>query len=113
MKYARLCHTLANQEIIVVIATISMFKEVYGWNRENLPGYFEVYLKVPIEVLRRRDSKGIYKRFDAGEIANVAGLDLEVDEPLNSELVFEYEKDRSVELMTDILIKKLQEKNII
>jgi hypothetical protein len=24
----------------------SMFDEVYAWNRENLPNYFEVYLKV-------------------------------------------------------------------
>ena len=58
-----------------------MFREVHTWNRTHLPGYFEAYLKVPIEELRRRDSKGIYSRFDAGKLKNVAGLDLNVDEP--------------------------------
>ena len=110
MQYAHLCRILVKQEIIVVIATISMFKEIHAWNRKNLPGYFEVYLKVPIEELRRRDPKDIYKRFDAGEIDNVAGLDLEIDEPLNPDLVFEYEKNRSLDSMVGILINKLQEK---
>jgi adenylylsulfate kinase-like enzyme len=48
MQYARLCRVLAEQGVTVVIATISLFKEVHAWNRENLPGYFEVYLKVPV-----------------------------------------------------------------
>jgi adenylylsulfate kinase len=80
-QYAHLCQVIANQGITVVIATISLFREIHEWNRENLPGYFEVYLKVPVEELRRRDPKGIYRRFDAGELVDVAGLDLAIDEP--------------------------------
>ena len=64
MQYAHLCKILSMQGFTVVISTISMFREVHTWNRTHLPGYFEVYLKVPIEELRRRDSKGIYSRFD-------------------------------------------------
>ena len=62
MKYAKLCRLIARQGVIVVCSTISMFKEVYLWNRENQPSYFEVYLKVPLSELRKRDPKGIYKR---------------------------------------------------
>jgi cytidine diphosphoramidate kinase len=90
MQYAHLCRVIANQGPTVVIATISLFKEVHAWNRENLPGYFEVYLKVPVEELRRRDPKGIYRRFDAGTLTNVAGLDLQVDEPDCADLVVEF-----------------------
>lgn len=79
-QYAHLCRIIANQGLTVVIATISLFKEVHSWNRKQLPNYFEVYLKVPVEELRRRDPKGIYRRFDAGELSQVAGLDLHVDE---------------------------------
>ena len=32
-----------------VVATISLFKEVHAWNRANLQGYFEVYLRVSLE----------------------------------------------------------------
>ena len=76
MQYAKLCKLIADQSVTVVCSTISMFEEVHSWNRKNQPSYFEVYLKVPLSELRKRDPKGIYKRFDSGELKNVAGLDL-------------------------------------
>ena len=48
MQYSHLCHIIAEQGVTLVIATISMFKEVHKWNRDNLPNYFEVLLKVPL-----------------------------------------------------------------
>ena len=89
-QYARLARMIAVQGVTVVVGTVALFKEIHSWNRENQPGYFEVYLKVPIEELRRRDPKSIYKRYDAGELTNVAGLDLTVDEPLNSDVTIEF-----------------------
>lgn len=96
MQYSRLCGVLASQGFTVVIATISLFREVHAWNRANLPNYFEVYLKVPEEELRRRDPKHIYQRFDAGELTNVAGLDLPVDEPEAADWIVEYNHKVSV-----------------
>ena len=64
LKYAHICKILSSQGFTVVIATISMFREVYAWNRANLPNYFEVYLKVPLEELRLRDPKKIYQRYN-------------------------------------------------
>jgi len=90
MQYSHLCKLLVNQGITVVIATISLFHEVHAWNRANLPGYFEVYIKVPIEELRRRDPKGIYKSFDIGDLTHIAGLDLTIEEPLHPDLLLEY-----------------------
>jgi len=49
MRNARMCRMLAEQGADVVCATISLFHEVQRWNRENIPGYREVYLRVPIE----------------------------------------------------------------
>ena len=91
LKYALLCKHLSLQGFTVIIATISMFEEVYTWNRNNLPNYFEVYLKVPLKELRTRDPKSIYRRYDKGTISNVAGLDLVVDEPHGSDLVLDFE----------------------
>ena len=101
---------MAKQGMTVVIATISLFGEVLAWNRENLPGYFEVYLKVPVEELRRRDPKGIYRRFDAGELANVTGLDLSFDEPEAADLIFEFLPGQTVDAMADELINRLTER---
>lgn len=103
MQYAHLCRIIALQGLTVVIATISLFREVHMWNRDNLPGYFEVYLKVPIEELRRRDPKGIYRRFDAGELTNVAGLDLDIDEPVAADWMVAFELGRSAAALADEL----------
>ena len=111
MQYAHLCRVLSEQGFTVVIATISLFREVHSWNRKNLPGYFEIYLKVPIEELRRRDPKGIYRRYDAGEIQSVAGLDLPVDEPESADWTAEFTPGRTVEEIALDLIKKI--KNIM
>ncbi|MCL6557022.1 MAG: adenylyl-sulfate kinase [Burkholderiales bacterium] len=113
MQYAHLCRILAAQGLTVVIATISLFKEVHAWNRDNLPGYFEVYLKVPIEELRRRDPKGIYRRFDAGELTHVAGLDLPIDEPEAANWVAEFEPGRSVATLAEDLLNRLNERKVV
>ena len=104
MQYAHLCRVIASQGLTVVIATISLFREVHDWNRANLPGYFEVYLQVPLDELRRRDPKGIYRRFDAGELANVAGLDLPIDEPKAADWVVEFKSGQTVTLLADNLM---------
>ena len=90
-KYSQLSSLLATQGYLVIVATISLYEEVLIWNKKNLPNYFEVFLKVPLEELRRRDPKGLYARFYKGEIRNVAGLDISVDEPLMPDLIFEYD----------------------
>ena len=110
MQYASLCRLLSMQGFTVVIATISMFREVYAWNRANVPGYFEVYLKVPIEELRRRDPKGIYRRFDAGDLLNVAGLDLPVDEPGQADFKVEFEPSQSVTELSHALIQRIRKR---
>lgn len=110
MQYSHLCRVIANQGLMVVIATISLFNEVHAWNRNNLPGYFEVYLRVPVDELRRRDPKGIYRRFDAGELTDVAGLDLAVDEPEAADWIVEFAPEQTVEMLADQLIHQLLEK---
>ena len=90
MRYSRLCRLLSSQGVDVAIATISMFREVHVWNRENIPRYVEIYLKVPLTELERRDPKGIYRRAEAGELTDVAGIDLAVDEPQNPDVEVDY-----------------------
>lgn len=97
MRTPKLAKLLSYQGHIVVVATISMFKEVYEWNRNNLPNYFEVYLDIPLEELKRRDSKGIYKAYDDGTIQYVFGLDVPADIPYAPDYVVKYDPRRSIE----------------
>lgn len=84
MTYARLCNMLARKGHLVVIATISLFHEVQRWNREHQPGYFEVLLDVPFSELKRRDSKGIYSKYDGEEIV---GIGQQAEFPVDPDLV--------------------------
>lgn len=112
MKYTKLCRMVADQGINVVIATISLFREIYAWNRAHHENYFEVYLKVPVEELRRRDPKGIYRRFDVGDITNVAGLDLSIDEPQTADWVIEFGPDQNPDATALELMSRLYKEQI-
>lgn len=86
-KYAKICKMLTDQGIIVICCTIAMFEEVRQWNRKNNKAYVEVYLDVPMEVLIKRDQKGIYSKYQKGEANDVAGVDLQVEFPQNPDLI--------------------------
>lgn len=85
MRNARLCKMLAGQGMDVVCCTISMFDAVRDWNRANIPGYVEIYVKASMETLRRRDQKGLYTNGDGA----VAGVSFEIEEPKTPDIVLE------------------------
>lgn len=80
-RICRMGKFLEDQGIHVVCAILSLFPESREWNRKNLRSYFEVFIDVEMDDLKRRDSKGIYGRFAKGEISDVAGLDIEFPVP--------------------------------
>ena len=89
MRNSRLCKTLSDQGIDVVCATISLFRECQEWNRGQMPGYHEIYLRVPMKVLIERDQKQLYSRALRGEMKDVMGVDLPVEEPVTPELIID------------------------
>jgi cytidine diphosphoramidate kinase len=107
MCYSRLCKMLTEQGIDVVIATISMFHEVREWNRENIENYNEIYIKVPMDVLIARDQKNLYSRALRGEVEHVMGIDVEVEEPNNPDVIIINDGSTTPEYMMNQLISKL------
>ena len=99
MNYARLCALSSRQGLTVICCTISMFDSVRAWNRENIPGYVEIYIKASIETLRRRDQKGLYS---AGK-QNVAGVDFQVELPKAPDLILENDGQNTPEEQVEIL----------
>ena len=73
MRNGMLCRMLAEQGHDVVCATISLFHDVHRWNRENIPRYNEIFVRVSWEELRR-DSKGVYSGNGDGPKSNIVGL---------------------------------------
>ena len=85
-KYSKLAQLFEHQGCIVIVATISLFKDIHDWNRKNLIDYIEIFLDVPIKDLINRDPKGIYKAFLKGDLRNIAGLDVDIDLPESPDL---------------------------
>ena len=81
IKRAKMANFLSKQGQIVIVSTISLFSEVYAWNRANLQNYFEVFVECDFDELKRRDQKGLYTKALRGEVKNVVGVDLQYDAP--------------------------------
>lgn len=97
MRYARLCHMLQKQDLNVVCCTVSMFDSVREWNRENIGEYKEIYIKVSMDTLYRRDQKGLYSGKTTESEKAVTGIQIPLEEPKNPDLVLENDGDRTPE----------------
>jgi len=101
MRNARLCRMLAEQGVDVVCATISMFHEVRAWNRSHISLYREIYIRVPMAELIKRDPKQIYARALRGELDHVMGIDLPVDEPESPDLILDNDGAQPIEALVE------------
>lgn len=106
MRYARICGLLSEQGIITICCTISMFDEVRKWNRENIRNYTEVYIKVPIEILKTRNQKGLYSGIEDGTSEDVVGMDLELELPKYPDIILENNGILTPEEMAGIILKR-------
>jgi len=89
---------------IVVCTFISPFREDRNFVRDILPpeAFIEVFVKCDLDVCKRRDPKGLYKKAAAGEIKDFTGIESPYEEPLNPEIVVETDLDDA-----DTLVAKL------
>ncbi len=105
-KYSRLTKLISEQGVNVVVTTISMFEEIYEWNRKNIEKDIEIFLDVPLEELKKRDVKGVYDGETSSD-SQVAGLSLRVDEPKNPSIHLLWKANESSEETFERLWKKL------
>src|SRR5580704_8027405 len=91
MRNGMLCRMLSEQGFDVVCSTISLFHDVQRWNRENISRYNEIFVRVPLEELRRRDTKGIYLASGDRRGANIVGLDIPAELPEAPDLILDNE----------------------
>ncbi len=86
-QIAALCQMLDRQHLAVVCSVLSISEEHRNANRLRASRYLEVFVDVPLEILRHRDQKGLYSGFARKQIENIVGLDIPFDRPQNSDLV--------------------------
>ena len=94
-RYSLMCKMLSDQGINVIICTISMFDEVRVWNRDNFAHYIEIFLDVSMEVLKKRDKKGLYLNTNAQD--ELPGLHYEAEFPKNPDIILNTDGSISIQ----------------
>jgi len=74
--------------------------------------FLEIYLKAPLDVLRKRDTAGMYAKADRGEIAEFPGVSATYDEPQQPDLTLETDQ-LSVSQCVDRIMTLLERRKLI
>ena len=94
---------LTRNGVVVLVAAISPYRAVRAEVRERIGSFIEVYVRCPVEVLTERDSKGLYRRARAGEIAHFTGVSDPYEEPEAADVVVDSSVDSVDESVARVL----------
>jgi adenylyl-sulfate kinase len=94
---------LTRNGVAVVTAAISPYRAVRDEVRKEIGNFVEVYVKASLEACIRRDTKGLYRRALAGEIAQFTGVSDPYEEPFAAELVVDTERETPAESAARVL----------
>lgn len=69
-----ICLLLAENGVIPIVAAISPYQRARDEVRARARAFVDVHVYCEIDILIRRDTKGLYKRAFAGEISSLTGI---------------------------------------
>jgi adenylylsulfate kinase len=101
------CHLLNKHRVACVAALITPYSETRQANRLLIQNYVQVYVRCPLETLKQRDPKGLYKRALAGEIEHFTGVSDPFEAPIGSEVVVDT-AEQSVEESLGRIVARLE-----
>jgi len=111
-RIANVCYITSENFILNISCTNSATKKERNYARSLINNFVEVYVKCPLEVCEQRDVKGYYHKVREGKLKNFVGFDIKYEEPENSDITFETDKETEEESINR-LVKLLEDKEII
>jgi bifunctional enzyme CysN/CysC len=106
-RVSEVAKLMVDAGLIVITALVSPFETDRQRARSLVSEeeFFEVYIDTPIEICRQRDSKGLYKKADIGQIPNFTGIGQEYEVPISPELVIDGRQplQESIKLIMELL----------
>ena len=110
------CRLLSRNGVGAVSAAISPYRAVRDEVRRAIEGdgaaFVEVFVKCPIEVLARRDVKGLYRKALAGEMTSFTGVSDPYEEPLAPDVLVETDHE-SVEASAARIMRELERRGLV
>ena len=100
--------------VIVLASFISPFTKDRKRIKKLFPknDFIEIYVKASLDVVQKRDPKGLYKKAKAGEIPNFTGISSPYEEPKKPDILIDTDTT-DPEKSVDMIIKYLKEKKCI
>ena len=109
LKYVKLCKSyITNKKKFVIIAAMALISKVQI-EYKKIQNNFDVYLDVPMKELKKRDPKGLYKKFKNKEINNMVGLDINYDKPNKANLYFKWKKNITATKISKKILELINE----
>jgi len=65
---------LEKHDVTVIVSAISPYKNIREEIKAGSINFVEIYCDCPLEELKKRDPKGLYKKVENGEIENFTGI---------------------------------------
>lgn len=103
---------LSKNNIGVISAFISPYREDRNFVRNNVTNFIEVYVNAPLEVCEARDVKWLYKKARAWELQNFTGISDPYEEPEKPDIILYTDKETPEESIKKV-IKYLEDNNYI
>ena len=105
LMYVNLCKWYVDKKKkFVIIATMSLKSKIHHEYRK-IKNYHDIFLDVPMKELKKRDPKGLYKKFKNKQINNMVGLDVSYDKPNNPSLHLKWKKNLTALKISEKVLK--------
>ena len=90
-RVAEVSKLMVDAGLVTLVSFISPFRAERQMARESLGKgeFIEIYVSTPLDVVEKRDVKGLYAKARAGEIRNFTGIDSPYEAPENPELTLD------------------------
>jgi adenylylsulfate kinase len=105
LKFCKLCQFITNQKINVIFATVGLFDKLRHKNRLNIQNYVEIYIKSNLLNIIKVGKKKLYKKYNK----NIVGKDISAELPKSPDIILNNKFDRSVNMLSIQLLKKIKE----
>lgn len=97
------CTLLNRNGIVTIVAAVSPYRDARDAIREDIGRFIEVHCRCPMEVLVKRDKKGLFVRAERGEIQHVSGINAPYEEPFKPEVLLNTDAETPDECVQKIL----------
>ncbi|MDC0524597.1 adenylyl-sulfate kinase [Pelagibacteraceae bacterium] len=104
LQYVKLCKKITNENINVILATVSLYESVRKWNKKNFENYIEIYIECELKNIIKQKKKFFYKK----KTNNVVGISFKPELPKNPSIILPNNFTISINELGGKLFKKIK-----